>query len=105
LQDKEYETALSFALKYIRLNAHRADEQQSTLKGFSTPAQWGSYSHLNNVAHCWWVVARVHAIRGEHPKAVEARKRIVEKYPYAQHWSDTDGFVKLAEVAKNSVSA
>ena len=104
LQDKEYETALSLALKYIRLNAHRADEQQSTLKGFPTPAQWGSYSHLNNVARCWLVVASVHTARGDLQKVAEAKHQIVVKYPYAQHWSDTDGFVKLAEMAKNSVS-
>ena len=104
LQDKEYETALSFALKYIRLNTHRAEEQQSILKDFPAPAQWGSYSHLNNVARCWLVVASVHTARGELQKAVEAKHKIVVKYPYAQHWRDTDGFVKLAEVAKNSVS-
>lgn len=101
-QEKEYETAHSFALKYINLNAHRADEQQSTLKEVPTPAQWGSYSHLNNVARCWLVVAGVHTARGEHQKAVKARNQIVEKYPFAQHWNEKDGFIKLTEVAKET---
>ena len=104
LQDEEYENALSLALKYIRLNAHRADEQQSTLKEVPTPSQWRSYSHLNNVARCWLVVASVYTARGDIQKAAEAKHQIVVKYPYAQHWSDTDGFVKLAELAKYSVS-
>ena len=100
LQDEEYENALSLALKYIRLNAHRADEQQSTLKEVPTPSQWRSYSHLNNVARCWLVVASVYTARGDIQKAAEAKHQIVVKYPYAQHWNDTDGFVKLAELAK-----
>jgi len=103
LQNKEYEKALTFALKYIDLNAHRADEQQSTLKEFPTPAQWSSYSHLNNVARCWLVVARGYATRGEDQKSIEAKHKIVVKYPYAQHWDAKDGFVKLAEVVKQTV--
>lgn len=99
LEDKEYETATRFALKYIRLNADRADEQQSRLKEFPTPAQWDSYSHLNNVARCWLVAARIYAVTGEHQKALEARNQIIHKYPFAQHWDAKEGFVKLANIA------
>ena len=103
LQEKKYEKALSFAFKYINLNAHRADEQQSTLKGFPTPVLCGSYSHLNNVARCWLVVASTHAARSEHQKVVAAKNQIVTKYPHAQQWVANDGFVKLAEVANQMV--
>ena len=102
LQDKSYETALKFALRYIHLNAHRADEQQRTLQTFPTPEQWGSYSHLNNVARCWWVVANVYDAKGEHRKAEDARHQIVAKYPCAQYWNDKDGFVNLVEVVKGT---
>lgn len=100
LQCKRYKKAIEYALKYIHLNTHRADEQQSTLKGFPTLAQWGSYSHLNQVARCWWVVANVHAARGKHQKTVEARHQILAKYPFAQYWDDKDGLVRLAEIVK-----
>lgn len=100
LQDKKYEKAMEFALKYIHLNRHRADQQQSTLNGFPSPAQWGGYSHLNKVARCWLVVAGVHTAKGKHQKAIDAKHQIVSKYPYAQQWTEKNGFMKLAEVSK-----
>lgn len=99
LRDKTYKKAFSYAMKYINLNAHRADEQQSVLKQFPTPAQYGSYLHLNNVVRCWLVVARAYAATGEHQKALEARNQIIHKYPFAQHWDAKEGFVKLANMA------
>lgn len=105
LAKKNYETAVRFAREYIRLNAHRADEQQSTLKRFPSPAQWDSYSHLNNVARCWLVIASTHTARGAHQKAVAAKLQIVEKYPFAQHWDTKDGFTKLAEIANRTIPA
>ena len=100
LQDKKYGNALSFALKYIALNAHRADEQQRTLTGFPPLALCDSYSHLNKVAFCWLVVASAYAARGEGQKALEARDQVVNKYPFSQHWDVTEGLVQLADIAK-----
>ena len=99
LLEEAYESARSFALKYINLNAHRADEQQRTLKECPSPAVYGSYSHLNNVARCWLVVANAYAAKGETQKVLEARDQILDKYPFAQRWDAEAGFVKLSDVA------
>lgn len=103
LEDKKYEKALFFALKYINLNAHRADEQQSTLKEFPTLPLYDSYSHLNTVAFCWLVVASAYAAKGEVQKALEATDQIVNKYPFAQHWDVKKGLVKLVNMAEQKI--
>ncbi|MXY29078.1 hypothetical protein F4Y59_13090 [Candidatus Poribacteria bacterium] len=103
LEDKKYEKALFFALKYINLNAHRADEQQSTLKEFPTLPLYDSYSHLNTVAFCWLVVASAYAAKGEVQKALEAIDQIVNKYPFAQHWDVKKGLVKLVNMAEQKI--
>lgn len=99
LQEKKYEEAIAFALKYINLNEVRADEQQAILQELPTPAEYGSYSHLNNVTRCWLVLARAYAARGENQKMLWAKCQIEEKYTFAQYWDVKKGFIKGADIA------
>ena len=70
------------------------------LEEFPTPRVWGGYSHLNNVARCWLVIARAFAAKGDNQKALEAKNQILKKYLFAQHWNTEKGFIKLAKVAE-----
>ncbi len=101
----EYEKAIIYADKCVKLYGDTAREMQKKLKDFAPKEKAFDYWALNDVATCLFIKGKALKALGKKKEAKKVFETIIKNYGYAQCWDPQGWFWKVADAAKNEITS
>ncbi|MBF0483884.1 MAG: tetratricopeptide repeat protein [Candidatus Omnitrophica bacterium] len=106
LAKNDLEGVLAYTGKCLELYGAKAEEMQKGLTTYPTGANEKIFSFwaLNDVATCLFIQGEAYHRAGKDKEAVEAYKKLVDKYSFGQTFDTNGWFWKPADAAKEKMS-
>ncbi len=105
LSQDNLEAVLAYTDKCIELYAKKAQEMQASLNEYPWESNEKIFSFwaLNDVGTCYFIRGEAYRKAGQHGKAKEAYKKVIDDYYFAQSWDPQGWFWKPAEAAQQKL--
>ena len=105
LAKSDYAAVEAYTKKCIDLYQTKATEQAAGLTDVPPAARAFDYWALNDVGTAYFISAQAHLAQGRVKEAKDAFNIIIERFPYAQAWDQSNGaFWKVASAANDKLS-
>ncbi|MCK5708653.1 MAG: tetratricopeptide repeat protein [Candidatus Aureabacteria bacterium] len=98
------DAAIVYARKCIQLYRKKAAEDQAKLDGYAPKEKAFDYWALNDVGSCFFIMGDAYVLKKDSKKALEAYKKLVEEFSYAQCWDPKGWFWKPAVAARGKIN-
>ncbi len=105
LSIKNIDMVKGYADKVISLYESKAKEMQASLKEYAWESKEKIFSYwaLNDVGTCYFILGEVFRLNNRKTEALEAYKKLVNEFSYAQCWDPQGWFWKPAEAAQQKI--
>ena len=105
LEAGEFDKAIIYVEKCVKLYDAKAREMQTALKDFPSSEKSFDYWALNDVATCLFIKGNALRGQGKGKEAEKIFKTIIKDYSFAQCWDTKGWFWKVAQGAKDQLTA
>ncbi len=105
LAAKDLNAVVAYAGKTVSLYSTKAKEMQASLKEYPWESKEKTFSYwaLNDVGTALYILGEAYRAAGKKEDAIQAYKKVVDEYFYAQCWDPQGWFWKPAEAAQQKL--